>query len=40
MNPLTTSFAGLTDPRIEQRKLYPLESLIFITISATVAGAD
>lgn len=40
MNPITECFSELTDPRVERRKLYPLESLVFITISATVAGAE
>ena len=39
MNPLD-SFSVLTDPRIDRTKVYPLETIIFITISAVVAGAD
>ena len=39
MNPLE-SFKDLDDPRIDRKKVYPLETIIFLTISATVAGAE
>ena len=39
MNPLS-SFSSLTDPRIDRTKIYPLESIIFLTIAAVVAGAE
>lgn len=34
------NFDALTDPRIDRRKIYPLKTLIFISISAVVAGAE
>ena len=34
------SFKDLTDPRSEKSKIYPLSTIIFLTISAVVAGAE
>jgi len=39
MNPLEI-FSSLSDPRIDRTKVYPLETIIFLTISAVVAGAE
>jgi predicted transposase YbfD/YdcC len=39
MNPLEF-FNELPDPRNNKNKLYPLETLVFITLSAVIAGSD
>lgn len=39
MNPIE-SFSNLSDPRIDRTKIYPLETIIFLTIAAVVAGAE
>lgn len=39
MNPLD-AFSELTDPRSDHTKLYPLKTIVFLTISAVVAGAE
>ena len=33
-------FDNLTDPRIDRNKVYSLKTLVFITISAVLAGAE
>lgn len=40
MDLLLSSFSSLEDPRVARTRDYPLESLIFITISAVVSGAN
>lgn len=37
---LIKAFEGLADPRIDRTKKHPLQSIIFLTIAAVVAGAD
>lgn len=37
---MLSSFSSLKDPRVERTREYPLETLIFITISAVVSGAN
>lgn len=39
MNPFS-SFDQLTDPRSDKSKIYPLETIIFLTIAAVTAGAE
>lgn len=39
MNPLD-AFSTLPDPRIDRTKVYPMETIIFLTISAVVSGCD
>ena len=39
MNPLDT-FSNLSDPRSDHTKVYPLRSIVFLTIAAVVAGAE
>jgi predicted transposase YbfD/YdcC len=39
MNPLE-AFSSLPDPRSTHTRLYPLKTIIFLTISAVVSGAD
>ena len=33
-------FCDMKDPRIERRKLHPLDNIIFITIAAVLCGAE
>lgn len=40
MDLLLSSFSSLEDPRVERRREYPLETLIFITINAVISGAN
>src|SRR5438309_492921 len=37
---LIKAFEDLDDPRIDRTKKHPLHSIIFLTIAASVAGAD
>jgi predicted transposase YbfD/YdcC len=37
---LLENFSQLTDPRVDRTKVYPLETIIFLTIAAVVAGAE
>src|SRR5690349_413568 len=34
------SFRGLKDPRINRKKLYPLQEILLIVICATICGAE
>jgi len=36
----TEHFAELKDPRINRKKLYPLEEILFIVLCATLCGAE
>ena len=33
-------FCSMKDPRIERKKLHPLDNIIFITIAAVLCGAE
>src|SRR3990167_6957153 len=33
-------FAGLKDPRIKRKKLYPLVEILFVTLCGTICGAE
>ena len=33
-------FFSMKDPRIERKKLHPLENIIFISIAAVICGAE
>ena len=33
-------FSNLEDPRIERKKLYPLEEILFLTLCAVICGAE
>ncbi|WP_353484945.1 transposase family protein, partial [Haliscomenobacter sp.] len=35
---LLARFEGITDMRIERKKLYPLKEILFLSISAVVSG--
>lgn len=35
-----THFAGLKDPRIKRRKLYPLIEILFVVLCGTICGAE
>lgn len=35
---LIASFAGIRDIRIERRKLYPLNEILFLSLSAVISG--
>ena len=37
---LAVSFQGLDDPRIDRTKKYPLIELVFLTIVASLCGAN
>ncbi len=38
--PFLESFETLEDPRIDRKKLYPLNEILLITLSAVICGAD
>jgi hypothetical protein len=37
---LDVFFSGLSDPRIERTKRYPLQEILFLVICGTLCGAD
>lgn len=33
-------FKGVQDPRIERKKLYPIEEILLVTVCAVICGAE
>ena len=38
--PILSYFCTMKDPRIDRKKLHPLDNIIFITIAAVLCGAE